>query len=253
VYSEFQRPDPFGGVVAADRGWRPREILSPAVVRSGFASFHIAISVPPKESYFLYVLPNPVTACRVSVYKEHFVKTASGWIPDRLTELQRLPDYGVMPDPEDGIEGQTTRVYLVDLWLPPNADVARFRLEIQLKVAEWTIRPMEVRVLQARVPDVPVGPDRALPAIEASASAAAVDEFAAWSGGRVLTMPPPGDTVRGILRRNAIQDLALADDRALVASRVLDLFRVNTAFQPHVWGAEWWLKIRDWVFSFSSR
>ena len=92
------------------------------------------MTVPPKESYFLYVLPNPVTACRVSVYREHFVKTTAGWIPDRLTELQRLPDFGVMPDPDDGIEGQTTRAYLVDLWLPPNADVARFRLEVQLKV-----------------------------------------------------------------------------------------------------------------------
>src|SRR4051794_9425037 len=87
IYSEFQRPDPFGGIVGVDRGWKPREILSPAVVRNGFASFHIAVTIPAKESYFLYVVPNPITACRVALYKEHFVKTRSGWIPDRLTEL----------------------------------------------------------------------------------------------------------------------------------------------------------------------
>ena len=114
---------------------RPREILSPAVARNGFASFHIAVSVPPKESYFLYVVTNPIEACHVALYKEHFVKTPSGWIPDRLTEVHRLPDFGVMPDPDDGVEGQTTRVYLLDLWIPPTADLSRFRVEVQLKVA----------------------------------------------------------------------------------------------------------------------
>jgi hypothetical protein len=245
VYSEFQRPDPYGGIVAADRGWHPREILSPAVARNGFAAFHIAITVPAKESYFLYVLPNPVTACRVDVFKEHFVKTADGWIPDRLTALQRLPDFGVMPDPDDGIADQTTRVYLVQLWLPQNADVARFRVEVQVKVADWVIRPMEVRVVEARYPDLPAGPNRPLPAIDAAASAAAFDEFARWHAGAPLTMPPPGETVRGILRRDAIQDLALAGDPGIWAPRVLDLFRANVAFSPRVWGAEWWLRIRD--------
>lgn len=245
IYSEFQRPGPYGAIVAPDRGWKPREILSPAVARNGFASFHVAITLPPKESYFLYVLPNPVTACRVAVYREHFVKTAAGWIPDRLTELQRLPDYGVAPDPDDGVEDQNTRVYLIDLWIPPNADVARFRLEVQVKMADWIIRPMEVRVRDARIPDVPAGPDRPLPAIDLAASAAAAGEFGAWLSGRGLTMPPPGDTVRGILRRNAIQDLALAGDPGLWATRVLDLFRANTAFRTPVWGAEWWLRIRD--------
>jgi hypothetical protein len=215
------------------------------VARNGFASFHVAITIPAKESYFLYVLPNPVTACRVDVFKEHFVKTSSGWIPDRLTALERLPDFGVMPDPDDGIADQTTRVYLVQLWLPPNADVARFRVEVQVKVADWIIRPMEVRVVQARVPDLPAGPDRTLPAIEAAASAAPFDEFTRWYAGAPLTMPPPGDTLRGILRRDGIQDLALAGDPGVWAPRVVDLFRANVALRPPAWGAEWWLRLRD--------
>ena len=62
-------------------------------------------------------------------------------------------------------------------------------------------------------------------------------------------MPPPGLTTRGILRRNAIQDIALAADRAALAQRVLDLFRVNTAFTPPIWGAEWWLRVRDWLYN----
>jgi hypothetical protein len=233
--------------VAPDRAWTPREILSPAVARNGFTSFHVAVTVPPKESYFLYILPNPVTACRVAVYKEHFVQTPAGWIPDRLTEVQRLPDFGVMPDPDDGIEGQTTRVYLVDLWLPPNADVARFRLEVQLKVADWTVRPMEVRVVEARFPEVGVGPDRPLPPVEYGADAAAVEVWGNYLAARTLSMPPPGLTVRGILRRNAVQDVALGGRS--ITERALDLLRANTTFRPRPFGAEWWLRVRDRLFT----
>src|ERR1700686_3004597 len=75
VYSEFQRVDPFGRIVAADRAETPREILSPAVARNGFASFHVAVSVPPQTNYFLYVVTNPVNACRVALYREHFART----------------------------------------------------------------------------------------------------------------------------------------------------------------------------------
>src|SRR4051812_17931893 len=117
ILPEFRRLDPYGAVVAADRGLAPREILSPAVARHGYASFHIAISAPPKESYLLYVATNPLNACRVSLYKEHFAKTSRGWIADALTEIKQLPDFGVVPDPDDGVEGQTTRLYLLDLWI----------------------------------------------------------------------------------------------------------------------------------------
>ena len=249
IYSEFQRPDPFGGIVEPDRGWKPREILSPPVPRNGFASFHIAVTIPPKESYFLYVVPNPITACRVVLYKEHFVKTRAGWIPDRLTDVERLPDFGVVPDPEDSVEGQTTRVYLLDLWLPPNADLARFRLEVQLKVATWTIRPMEVRVMPARLPNLPGGADRPLPNLDLGADAAAVGELSALWSGKELTMPPPGLTTRGILRRNALQDIALANGDTSIAGRVLDLFRANSVFTPRVFGAEWWLRLRDYLLA----
>jgi hypothetical protein len=251
IYSEFNRPDPFGGIVKVDRPLVPREILSPAVARNAFASFHIAVTAPARESYLLYVVPNPVSACRVSLYKEHFVKTGAGWIPDRLTEVKRLPDFGVMPDPDDGIDGQTTRVYLLDLWLPPNADVARFRLEVQLKVATWVVRPMEVRVTRARVPDIPAGPDRPLPAIEQPADAAAIEVLARHLSGAPLAMPPPGETLRGILRRNAVQDMGLARsmDPGELTRRALDLFRANTVFTSRALGAEWWLRLRDWLFA----
>ncbi len=238
--------------MAPDRAWRdPREILSPAVARNGFTSFQVAVSVPPGENYFLYVVPNPVSACRVFVYKEHFVATSAGWIPDRLTELQRLPDFGAMPDPDDGIPGQTTRVYLLDLWLPPNADVARFRLEVQLKMGDWTVSPMEVRVTSLRVPDLPSGPGGALPPVEAPADTAAMAPFAAYLAGAPLALPEKPATLRDVIRRNAVQDMALArgDAPAGFAARALDLFRLDAGRPPRPFGAEWWLRLRDWIFA----
>lgn len=247
IYSEFQRPDPFGGIVEPDRGWKPRELLSPAIGRNGHATFHVAVTMPAKESYFLYVIPNPPEACLVKVYKEHFTKTAAGWIPDRLTELQRLPDYGVMPDPDDGIEGQTTRVYLVDLWIPPGSPIFRFRLEIQLKVADWTVRPMELRVVRALYPDVEKGEDSALPPVDWGADAPAAGVLRDYTATGKLTMPPAGLTVRGMIRRNAVQDVSLGG--RYLTERALELFRANMTFRPRPFGAEWWLKLRDRILS----
>lgn len=247
IYSEFQRPDPFGGIVEPDRGWRSREILSPAIGRNGHATFHVAVTMPAKENYFLFVIPNPPESCLVKVYKEHFAKTNVGWIPDRLTELQRLPDFGVMPDPEEGIEGQTTRVYLVDVWIPPTAPIFRFRLEIQLKVADWTIAPLEVRVVRAMYPEVEKGEAAPLPPIDWGADAPAVGVLRDYASTGKLTMPPLDLTVRGIIRRNAVQDVSLGE-RSLT-ERALDLFRANMTFWPRPFGSEWWMKLRDRVLS----
>jgi hypothetical protein len=251
IYSEFQRVDPFGNIVAADRAEHPREILSPAVARNGFASFHIVVSVPPATNYFLYVMTNPLNACRVALYKEHFAKTAGGWIPDALAEVRRLPDFGAMPDPDQSIPGQNTRVYLLDLWIPPDADVARFRLEVQLKVGFFLVKPMEVRVLTARVPDVTGAPNlhtpASLPPVELSADAAAAVALAAYiASDRELPDIHP-QTVRAIIRRNAIQDMALAGllDRNRAGPKAMQDLRDRA---PRSAGAEWYLRVRDLVY-----
>jgi len=257
IYPEFRRVDPFGGVVAADRALEPREILSPAVARNAFASFHIVVSVPPRESYLLYVATNPLTACLVALYKEHFVKTSQGWIPDALAEVNRLPDFGVMPDPDDGIEGQNTRLYLMDLWVPPNADVARFRLEVQLKVADWTVRPMELRVVEARVPDIPLASrPPVLPTVEQGADAAALDALREYQSGAPPRIDPHPLTLRGIILRNAVQDVALAGaldseiaGKQAIERRTMELLRTNYALHPRVFGSEWYLRLRDFLYA----
>jgi hypothetical protein len=246
IYSEFQRVDPFGNIVPIDRAERPREILSPAVARNAFASFHVVASVPPNTNYLLYVVSNPVDACRVALYKEHFVKTGDGWIPDTLAEVHRLPDFGAMPDPDQDIPGQNTRVYLLDIWIPPDANPGRFRIEVQLKVGYWIVRPMEVRIIPARVPGAAgQAPGRAvtMPRIEEGADAPATAVLDGYISGKPGAPPAQPLTVRDIIRRNAIQDMALAGSPEALEKLWKGLPSRKTL------GAERYLRIRDFVCS----
>lgn len=247
IYSEFQRIDPYGEIVAVDRSPSPREILSPGVARNGWASFHVAVHAPSNTSYLLYVMTNPVNACRVQMYKEHFVKTTAGWIPDRLTELTRLPDYGFMPDPDDNVPDQNTRVYLLDLWIPPDSGVGRFRLEVQLKTASWAILPLEVRVLAARIPEqTSSGKPTVLPPIQSPIDAAAAGPLADYLAGAPPRSCEPLTSVRAVVCRNAAQDMALAR-QVLTPDTLLGWWRNFNL--PRTLGAEWWLRIRDRLYA----
>jgi hypothetical protein len=253
VYSEFQRVDPYGEIVAPDRSPSPREILSPGVPRNGWATFHVAVHAPANTSYLLYVMTNPRDACRVEMYKEHFSETAAGWIPDRLTALRRLPDYGFMPDPDDSVPEQNTRVYLLDLWIPPDSGVGRFRLEVQLKTGTWVVRPMEIRVLEAKIPgaatnDKPEGPVHlsSLPPIASPADAAAAGALGNFLAGGPMRSCPVLETVRAAICRNAEQDMALAREVAKPDTVREWWWSFNLA---RAMGAEWWLRMRDLVFA----
>jgi hypothetical protein len=129
--------------VEADRAQPPREVLSPAVVRNAFASFHLVVTAPANESYFLAVQANPAGVLQWKLYEEK--------IPDALEEA-RPPYFGVIP------AGQTTRAYLLDVWVPRDAPVGKVRLEALVKVGYWRIAPMEVRILSTVVPDLPHSP-----------------------------------------------------------------------------------------------
>src|SRR6267142_3852521 len=84
VVSEFQRFDPFGDIVPVDHTAKPREILSPALARNAFASFHVIVTIPERDPFFLFVQTNPADVFQISLYEELFSKTAQGWIPDAL-------------------------------------------------------------------------------------------------------------------------------------------------------------------------
>jgi hypothetical protein len=138
IWSEFQRIDPFGKVVAVDRVDNPREILSPSVARNAWASFHLALGIAENTPSFLYIQQNP-ELFQVTVYKEQFTKTPDGWIPDRLSEV-KVPCTVLLPDISDPIPRQNTVVYWLDVWVPEKTAVGRMRMEAVLKSGDrWLV------------------------------------------------------------------------------------------------------------------
>jgi hypothetical protein len=249
IYSEFQRIDPYGNVVGVDKGERPREIISPAVPRNAHVSFHVAVTVPRGQNYFLFVVPNPLDACGVEMYREHFTQTAHGWVPDALIELHSLPDFGFMPDPDQNIPGQNTRVYLLDLWIPPTARPPGFRIEVQMKMGYFYVRPMEIRVIPVNVPNVPEAGERSkasLAGIESGADAAAIGVLKEYISGRISYRGGKSATVRDVIRRDAVQDVMLG--RSLGSGKT-DPSAIKRFWKslPAVPGAEGYLRIRDYI------
>ncbi len=261
VFSEFQRVDPYGEILPIDRARNRREILSPAVARNAFFSFQIAVTAPPNTNYFLYVLTNPSDLFRVTLYQEQFVQRNERWIPDAL-EPVRLPCFGTMPDAELGLSDQTTRLYLLDVWVPPETLVRRVRLEVLLKTGGWVVAPMEVRVVAARVPDPSVTTAARvadpLPDVDQRADASVWGPMARFLSGVPETSDLDVSTLRSVIRRNAVQDMALArsiessrhpraaslDVLLMAAREMLQSWSRNPAFSDEL-GAEWYLRVRD--------
>jgi len=250
VHSEFLRVNPLGEILPVDVDPKPREILSPAVIRNGFASFHIVVRSPRPTSFFLFVDTNPPNVFRTSIYKEQFVKRGGDWIPDALEPLQP-PNFGAIP--ESGISGQTACAYLLDVWVPPDSPAVTVRLEAQLKVGTWIIYPMEVRVLPARAPAIaPAGQE--LPAIELRADEAVTAPLVGYINGTAVAQSKRVDpwtprTLREVIRRNAEQDMALA--RTLDAKTLIPALKQKLA--SGAGGGEWYLGVRDLIYRLSSK
>jgi hypothetical protein len=263
VRSEFQRFDPFGEVVAADRTEHPREIISPAVVRNAYATFQVAVRSPLGKPAFVFVQQNPDNTVQPVLYKECFEHTGEGWIPDRLEKV-KLPHFDILPQPESPIPGQTTLPFLLDLWVPATARAGRMRLEIVLKAGpDWIIYPMELRV-QNTVLTGPAGPTPDLPNFAERADSSALACLRAWrcdAGQPFMEGSVPqgaSATIRSIVRRNARQDLSLA--RALASRMGRDAFEAQLNKLAGVAGwcgiqiarppfpTEWYLRFRDFLY-----
>ena len=260
VYSEFQRVDPFGRIVAVDRAGTPREILSPALARNAHATFQAAITVPAGKAYLLFVAQNPGNAVRVTAYQPVYVKRGGAWIPDGLQPLA-LSAQGRAAGVPLQVPGQTVRTVWLDLWIAPQALVRRTRLEIQLNVGQdWIIYPMELRT-RPQVAPAASGPLEPLGAVEASAAESAAAPWRAFACGASAAGEPGPLSVRQLIRRNARQDVALARTLEPPMERpklLADLFAAAaldpvewckaTATPPPELGAEWVLRLRDSVY-----
>jgi hypothetical protein len=261
IHSEFLRVDPQGEILAIDRTPNPREILSPAVVRNGFASFHIVALSPQPTSYFLLAGANPPDIFRMTLYKEDFVKLAGDWIPDPLLPFPP-PNFGVIPDGLANIPGQTACAYLLDIWVPNDAPVTTVRVEVHLKVGTWFVLPLEVRVLSARVPTSRGSTLGDLPAPELRADESALEPLLRYMGphgegprsagtGKSFSQPrlSAPRSIREVIRRNAEQDMALA--RLIDPKILVPALKKKQAASGS--GGEWYLGIRDLIYRLSSQ
>jgi hypothetical protein len=259
IHSEFQRINPFGEIVAADRSEHPREILSPEIPRNAHSVFHVSVTAPANTTYFLYVGSNPGNIIETTVYKEEFVRAGDEWIPDTL-EPVKLPAFGYIPDFAAGIPGQTTRCYLLDIWVPPQADVRRVRVEVLLKIGIWYVAPMEVRIGEARVPRHDTTPHFSIrdqddwPGVGESIDLGAMDCLARYLLGWPQTWNGGTANIRSVIRRGAEQDMAIARQHPkppqflwfLAEDGMLE--RVMSGTGAHWSGAEWYLRVRDWIY-----
>ena len=260
VVSEFQRYDPFGEVVPVDRTAEPREILSPALARNAFTSFHVIVDIPERDPFFLFVQTNPPDVFQISLYEELFSKTAQGWIPDAL-QPSKLPAFGTLPYLPLPIPGQKTLCYWLDVRVPPDAAVGRVRLEVLLKAGKgWVMYPMEVRVINAVIPTLHEHP-AALPPLAARADASAYGVFRNFVCGGHEPRREERLCVRSLIHRNALQDAALARllegklSRESVVSRIMapaggsDRERwCRSPETAEALGAEWYLRVRDVLY-----
>jgi hypothetical protein len=249
IYSEFERFDPFGRIVAQDREMRPREVLSPAVPRNGHLSVHVVVHAPAGTNYFIYTGSYPADILRVTIYREHFVRCGDDYCPDFLTE-QRSPSFGAIPESVYDMPGQNTRCYLFDIWVPPDVPPRRVRIEALLKVGVWMVAPMEVRVIAPVVPDtsaLPVAEDIA--PLTAPSSATAQRQLLRYLAGKQPEMPPAILRVRDVIQRNAAEDMLIARTLGLRAPELTWM-----AWSPLVFpelGAEWYLRVRDFIYRYN--
>lgn len=261
IYSEFERFDPFGNPVAADRDMVPREILSPAMPRNGHLSVHVVVTAPAGTNYFLYAATNPPDILEVRIYREFFSPCGVGYCPDWLAE-QNSPSFGAIPElahdlSSPALNNQTTRCYLFDVAAPAGTTPRRVRVEALLKVGTWLVAPMEVRIVAPEVPASAVLVRDDVAPLEAPLSATAEIQLLRYLDGLLPELPPQLLRIRDIIQRNAAEDMLLA--RSLHHSSLGAFPEMNLmSWWPFVYshfgadrlGAEWYLKVRDFLYRF---
>lgn len=251
IYSEFSRFNPYGEIVAQDRGAPPREILSPAVPRNGHLSVHVVVNAPAGTNYFLYAGDNPPGILKIRIYREHFVPCGADFCPDWLTE-QRSPSFGAMPESIYAMPGQNTRCYLFDIWVPPDVPPRRIRVEALLKTAIWQVAPLEIRVIAPTVPEASAANaefSENIADVEKPSSDTALRQLQRYTTGLLPQLPAGIVRLRDAIQRNAAEDAMLA--RAMgFGGPALNLM----AWAPVPFlnpGAEWYLRARDSIFRYA--
>ncbi len=248
VYSEFTRIDPSGRPVRADRGPNPpREILSPAIARNAYSSFHLVVEGRPGARYTVEVAQNPEDAVQVTAYRERYTRLRDEWIPDIL-EPVKLPFEGQLGH---GLPDQTAQAFWIDLFAAREAPVRRIKVEPQVFIDEGWIRyPMEVRVTEARLGPTPIQRVVGVGDISQRSSASALTAWVRLScNSYEKTGVEPGLTIRNFIARNASQDFRFGGgappSQLLRLAGVPDRAGLCRAMKPVRQSAEEYLLVRD--------
>ncbi len=260
VYSEFRRVGPTGEIVSQDQGGRPREILSPLLARNSHATFHVVVEAPAGEYFYLFVGTNPDDVFEIKVYKELWHELGQSWVPDRLFPVD-TPYASRIPGLDSTIPGEKAESFLMDVFVPKDLAPGRYKLEPQVSInGTWAVYPMEVRVSDVVAPDVPPG-NASLPSASESSDTAVLGPLRAYLCGEPETTRLGGElTIRSLIRRNVLEDLAIArrHEPGLgldgVASRLLRGLQVDRAGFcaakqiDSPMGPEWFLRARDYLY-----
>ena len=226
VYSEFQRIDPFGrgcarGPAAPGRHRAARNPLA-RVGAERAASYHVAVTVPPGTPYSLYLGQNPEGFLGVTMYKEIHVLRGAQWVPDGLERVRLFRMTARLPDAARPIPGQTTVIFLMEVWTPPTPLWSGGRSSAASRRRQLDHLPDGGSHTCRRRPHLPeTRADGAPPASPIAADLTARAALRAY-----LCSSAPGNrrrsrNVRGLIARDVPQDIALA--RSIEKSRARSL------------------------------
>ena len=161
---EFLRPDPFGGIVAADSSAAGvpgafhtiRSPLSLTGAKSGYVSFQLVVKMPEGGDYRLEVdLEDKSGKLQPDLFREwfHFNESDRRYYPDALVPVA-LHYASRMPDPDNRIERQTAQAFWVDIWIPDDASLGLYRCVVVLQIGKTKMTlPVGLKVVDARIPD----------------------------------------------------------------------------------------------------
>ncbi|HLM98097.1 MAG TPA: hypothetical protein VK335_02375 [Bryobacteraceae bacterium] len=154
---EYLRPDPFGGIVAADGGSGGfSNSVKLEGARGGHVSFHLVVKMSRPGPYTLTLRSYPAQfGPQAELFCEWFHLTESNkqYFPDALIPVQQ-PYHSAMPEPDNRIEKQTAQAFLVDFWIPPDAEPKTFHERAILQAGgETSELNIEISVLPATIPN----------------------------------------------------------------------------------------------------
>lgn len=149
---EFFRPDPFGGIVEADRqGSTWSNAIRLRVAKGSYASAHLVVESKSPLNYEVDLqFPLPV-----DVFREWYhLNTGNGkFYPDALVPVQ-LPYKAQMPQADNRITGQTAQAFWLDIWIPGDAKPGVYRGQASVTSgADKKVIPLDLTVLPMRVPE----------------------------------------------------------------------------------------------------